>query len=73
MQSKPTNPKKHVAAPCMMPANPKGAKPPLPHPWLSSGHVTLRVSGDKFQFATSAENNHSPGNLIVLMKGPNFT
>lgn len=30
IQSKPTNPKKHVAAPFKVPENPKGKKPPFP-------------------------------------------
>jgi hypothetical protein len=38
MESNPTKAKKHLAAPAMIPANPKGTKPPVPQSWVPSVH-----------------------------------
>lgn len=49
-QSKPTKPKKHLAAPVMTPAKPHGMKPPSPALDLYSGGIS---SGFMRQFAGS--------------------
>lgn len=48
--SKPTNPKKHLAAPAMIPLTPKGLNPPLPACFTSAGISFFSMN----QFLTSA-------------------
>lgn len=49
IQSNPTKPKKHVAAPLSVPSKPKGKKPP--DPALKAGEISVVLS---FQFSMSA-------------------
>lgn len=50
-QSKPTKPKKHLDAPAMTPAIPKGRKPPDPATGLYSSGIS---SSEMYQFLISA-------------------
>lgn len=53
IQSNPTKPKKHFAAPAIIPDNPKGANPPSPAFSTVGGISSLGI----FQFLTSAKTN----------------
>lgn len=53
MQSKPTNPKKHLAAPAITPEKPNGRKPPSPACFTSLGIELFEM----LQFFISAKKN----------------
>lgn len=62
MQSKPTKPKKQVAAPCRVPAKPKGKKPPWPMCVTFFG----TVAGSTLQLLKSAANELSMNHLFTV-------
>lgn len=63
--SKPTKPKKQVAAPAMMPSKPNGAKPPVPQSILLSVQVSFSALCGIFQFLPSAVGNRR-ANFVAI-------
>ena len=56
-QSNPTKPKKHLAAPAMMPATPQGANPPAPA-WLLYSSGTSSIAILQFAGLPEEDENH---------------